>query len=218
MGAHRHIMLKLLLSLVLLLQVGHNHAKLSASSQRRLAVYRKMLEEAEQAGVTPEANAGNDEAYYNAQDAGNNGTANDAVDAKGSGDANNTLAFRTMKNGMDNGLKVENDTDASNDADPGPGPEPEPESARAPAPDPANYQLGKLLSGILGQLTSGNPVKMIVDIKNPEVMIDEEDGTDIAAVPKGLGQKNPRNKELRLLGNLGLLNFSNFYCKWNEHS
>merc|ERR1711990_288203 len=191
---HRHIMLKLLLSLVLLLQVGHNHAKLSASSQRQLAVYRKMLEEAEQAEVTPETNAGNDEAYY-ASDAGNNGTGNDAVDAKGSGDANNTLAFRTMKNGMDNGLKVENDTDASNDADPGPepepasasapapgpdpGPEPEPESARAPAPDPANYQLGKLLSGILGQLTSGNPVKMIVDIKNPEVMIDEEDGTDI---------------------------------------
>merc|ERR1711990_61937 len=182
---HRHIMLKLLLSLVLLLQVGHNHAKLSASSQRQLAVYRKMLEEAEQAEVTPETNAGNDEAYY-ALDAGNNGTGNDAVDAKGSGDANNTLAFRTMKNGMDNGLKVENDTDASNDADPGPdpGPEPEPEpasaSARAPAPDPANYQLGKLLSGILGQLTSGNPVKMIVDIKNPEVMIDEEDGTDIS--------------------------------------
>merc|ERR1711990_675764 len=198
MGAHRHIMLKLLLSLVLLLQVGHNHAKLPASSQRQLAVYRKMLEEAEQAGVTTEANAGNDEAYYNAPDAGNNGTGNDAVEAKGSGDANNTLAFRTMKNGMDNGLKVENDTDASNDADPGPdpgpepepasapapgpdpGPEPEPESARAPAPDPANYQLGKLLSGILGQLTSGNPVKMIVDIKNPEVMIDEEDGTDIS--------------------------------------
>merc|ERR1711990_1232191 len=32
-------------------------------------------------------------------------------------------------------------------------------------------QLGQLIKSILGQLSSGNSVKMVVDIKNPEVMI-----------------------------------------------
>merc|ERR1712168_1375345 len=32
-------------------------------------------------------------------------------------------------------------------------------------------QLGQLIKSMFGQLSSGNPVKMIVDIKNPEVMI-----------------------------------------------
>jgi len=36
-------------------------------------------------------------------------------------------------------------------------------------------QLGQLIKSILGQLSSGNPVKMVVDIKNPEVMIDKNE-------------------------------------------
>merc|ERR1719315_537174 len=39
-------------------------------------------------------------------------------------------------------------------------------------------QLGQLIKSIFGQLSSGNPVKMIVDIKNPEVMIGNESDVD----------------------------------------
>merc|ERR1712055_1163436 len=36
-------------------------------------------------------------------------------------------------------------------------------------------QLAQLIKSIFGQLSSGNPVKMVVDIKNPEVMIGNDE-------------------------------------------
>jgi len=69
-----------------------------------------------------------------------------------------------------------------------------------------NYQLemGQLLKGVLGQLTSGKPVKMIVDIKNPEVMTGEdgklgEPGTDITALQGASrsGKKKKKGKKFR---------------------
>merc|ERR1711910_227321 len=107
MGPLGHTMLKLQLALVLLL-VGQNHAKLSASSQRQLAEFEKMLAAKENQGY----------------------------------------GLRYMNNMTNMNNMNKNDTNAG------------------------NYQLemGQLLKGVLGQLTSGKPVKMIVDIKNPEVM------------------------------------------------
>merc|ERR1712168_123447 len=50
-------------------------------------------------------------------------------------------------------------------------------------------QLGQLMMGILDQLNSGKEVKMIVDIKNPEVMMGnnhKDDAADITAVEEAV--------------------------------
>jgi len=141
-------MLKLQLALVLLL-VGQNHAKLSASSQRQLAEFEKML-----AAEEKEERARENQGY----------------------------GLRYMNNMTNMNNMNKNDTNAGN----------------------YQLELGQLLKGVLGQLTSGKPVKMIVDIKNPEVMTGEDGklgelGTDITALQGASrsGKKKKKGKKFR---------------------
>jgi len=62
-------MLKLPLVLALLV-VGQNHARLSSTNLQKLAMYRKMLENAEEAGKGDKANAGKDNPAGNDNSAG----------------------------------------------------------------------------------------------------------------------------------------------------
>merc|ERR1711990_119028 len=155
----RHRMLKLPLMLVLLV-VGQNHANLSKINKEKLAKYRQMLEKAELAA------AGND----------TDATVTDGTPKNRECEPPECLV-EPPPDKVDHpdpgGNKNRKCDDVADCAD----------SARADLDNTAGdstktdqKQLGQLIKGILGQLSSGNSVKMVVDIKNPEVMIGKNEG------------------------------------------
>merc|ERR1711970_654671 len=153
----RHRMLKLPLVLALLV-VGQNHAKLSNASKKKLMQYRTMLEAAEKAGLegnattTTPGSTTTTSGGMNPAAEGMNGSTTTPSGPAAKVDDNAT----TAANGTAGALRYfDNNAGESTKAD--------------------QKQLAQLIKSIFGQLSSGNPVKMVVDIKNPEVMIGNDE-------------------------------------------
>merc|ERR1712212_353821 len=152
MGPLGHKMPKLPLVLVCLV-IGVNHAgSLSLAGQQKLAVFRNMLAASEKAGLSGDA------AVKAAQ------AAVDAVSQGADSNAESGAQYvPEVKDTASDNANVAADMETTKPNDP----------EILPGGADQN-QLGQLFMGIFGQLKSGNPVKMVVDIKNPEVMIDEK--------------------------------------------
>merc|ERR1711931_397831 len=170
----RHRMLKLPLMLVLLV-VGQNHANLSKINKEKLAKYRQMLEKAELAA------AGNDTDATVADGTPKNRVSQnvcppdcppgsmpeDAPADLENRETGNSTTVDYPDHGGDKNRECEDEY-----CDVG---RPNLNNTAGDSTKTDQKQLGQLIKSILGQLSSGNPVKMVVDIKNPEVMIDKNE-------------------------------------------
>merc|ERR1712212_982843 len=170
MGPLGHKMPKLPLVLVCLV-IGVNHAgSLSLAGQQKLAVFRNMLAASEKAGLSGDAAVKAAQAAVDAVSPGADSNAESGaqyvpeVKDTASDNANvaadmETTPKQAKEPEFPGGPHISNPT--QNDPEILPG-------------GAGQNQFGQLFMGIFDQLKSGNPVKMVVDIKNPEVMIDEK--------------------------------------------
>merc|ERR1711990_1022932 len=156
----RHRMLKLPLMLVLLV-VGQNHANLSKINKEKLAKYRQMLEKAELAAAGNDTDATvTDGTPKNRECEPPECLVEPPPDLENRETGNSTKVDHPDPGGNKN-RKCDDVADCA-------------DSARADLDNTAGdstktdqKQLGQLIKSILGQLSSGNSVKMVVDIKNP---------------------------------------------------
>merc|ERR1711990_752074 len=189
----RHRMLKLPLVLAFLV-VGQNHAKLSSISKQKLMAYRTMLEAAEKAGLGDAFEAGCNQLPCNPNNPECCPTAPTTTEGWPTithfGPAAEGTAPPDLDKTAGDSTKVDFPSDAGNA-----GNDNAATAAEATSPPDLDNnagestktdqkQLAQLIKSIFGQLSSGNPVKMIVDIKNPEVMIGNNEVNGIVEQPE----------------------------------
>merc|ERR1711936_1556442 len=179
------------------LVVGQNHAKLSNASKKKLMQYRTMLEASEKAGL--EGNATTTTPGSTTTTSGGINPAAEGMNGSNTtseGNATTTTpgSTTTTSGGMNpaaEGMNGSTTTPGLTTTTSGPADKVDDNATTAAngtagalryfdnnAGDSTKTdqkQLAQLIKSIFDQLSSGNPVKMVVDIKNPEVMIGNDE-------------------------------------------
>merc|ERR1712212_404111 len=183
MGPLGHKMPKLPLVLVCLV-IGVNHAgSLSLAGQQKLAVFRNMLAASEKAGLSGDAAVKAAQAAVDAVSPGADSNAESGAQyvPEVKDTESGTQYVPEVKDTASDNANVAADMETTTKQVKEPEFPGGPHISNPTQNDPeilpggaGQNQFGQLFMGIFNQLKSGNPVKMVVDIKNPEVMIDEK--------------------------------------------